>query len=283
MRIAMATAAGDSGMSEDWAGTLPGAAVVLDGVSAPVETGCQHGTQWYVAQLGSRLLAHLATGEQPLPAVLAAAISETALVHASTCDLSHPGTPAAAVAMVRVDQKVEYLVLADAAVVVDHGDRLVPVVDHRVDTVAAEARAETARHPVGSAAHSQAVAQLSRTQRQVRNQPGGYWVAAADPEAAAEAVVGSVARADCARVALMTDGATGVVDRGLAGWRQVMDVLVSEGPHGLIAWNRRVDMSDPNGQRWPRYKRSDDATAVLLDNLVPEKCESSSGAPNSRS
>src|SRR5690606_41775948 len=98
VHIAMATAAGDSGMNEDWAGRRPGAAVVRDGVSAPVETGCRHGTRWYVAQLGSRLLAHLATEGQPLRDVLAAAISETSLVHASTCDLSHPGTPAAAVA-----------------------------------------------------------------------------------------------------------------------------------------------------------------------------------------
>lgn len=264
MRIAMATAAGDSGMNEDWAGTLPGAAVVLDGVSAPVETGCRHGTRWYVAQLGSRLLAHLATEGQPLRDVLAAAISETSLVHASTCDLSHPGTPAAAVAIVRFAQGVEYLVLADTAVVIDQGGRVLPVVDHRVDTVAAEARAETMRHPVGSAAHAQAVAQLSRTQRQVRNQPGGYWVAASNPAAAAEAIVGTVPLTDVDMVAVLTDGATGVVDRELASWRQLLDVLVSEGPHGLIAWNRRVDQSDPDGQRWPRYKRSDDATAVMI-------------------
>jgi hypothetical protein len=76
---------------------------------------------------------------------LATAIREVAGQH-KECDLVHPATPAAAVAVLRTDgRSLEYLVLGDVTVVLDGVDGLQIIVDDRVAATAAEHRQEAAR------------------------------------------------------------------------------------------------------------------------------------------
>jgi hypothetical protein len=167
-----------------------------------------------------------------------------------------------------MDDTIDYLVLADTVIVLDHGDKLTIVTDDRVSQVAEEAHAETRRHTVGSPEHARAVSQLSRTQRQSRNHPGGYWVAAADPVAARQARTGSTMPDQVRRAAVLTDGASRLVDSfGVATWDQLLDQLATEGPARLIARVRELERSDLAGARWPRYKASDDATAVYMGSM----------------
>jgi hypothetical protein len=56
-----------------------------------------------------------------------------------------------------------------------------------------------------------------------------------------------------------------LVDRfDLLDWPRFLDVLAEQGPDAIIAQVRAAEYSDPDGQRWPRGKRHDDATAVYL-------------------
>ena len=59
MNISLATAPGSPDHpNEDWIGATADTVVVLDGLSAPAgfDSGCLHGTVWYVRRLGGRLL-----------------------------------------------------------------------------------------------------------------------------------------------------------------------------------------------------------------------------------
>jgi hypothetical protein len=42
-----------------------------------------------------------------------------------------------------------------------------------------------------------------------------------------------------------------------------MGILDKEGPIELIRRTREAENSDPDGLRWPRFKRHDDAAAVI--------------------
>ena len=87
----------------------------------------------------------------------------------------------------------------------------------------------------------------------------------ADPDVVQEALVGSIPRAAVSRIALMTDGASRLVDVfGRATWRGALDVLDTVGPTGLIDQVRQLEVDDPEGRRWPRYKTSDDASVVYM-------------------
>jgi hypothetical protein len=267
--VAFDTAAGSASKpNEDFVAASSSVAVVLDGVTAPPTLGgsCAHGTPWFVAQLGSHLLSSATTQpDKPLPEVVADAITRVAETHGSSCDLEDPGTPASSVAIVREgDQVLDYLVLFDSVIMLAGPSDLEVVSDRRVDAVAQHEDLATRAHPIGSHEHQARVHKLITAQRRWRNQPDGYWVAAANPAAAYEAVTGSWPRSLVSRAALLSDGVSCLVERYAAGdWRWLLTALQRQGPRHVISRVREAEHTDPAGLRWPRYKRSDDATAAV--------------------
>jgi hypothetical protein len=64
---------------------------------------------------------------------------------------------------------------------------------------------------------------------------------------------------------VVSDGATRLVDRfSLLDWPSFLGILAEQGPDTIIAQVRAAEGSDPDGQRWPRGKRHDDASAAYL-------------------
>ncbi|HEV7828633.1 MAG TPA: hypothetical protein VGP04_07235, partial [Pseudonocardiaceae bacterium] len=53
-------------------------------------------------------------------------------------------------------------------------------------------------------------------------------------------------------------------DLGVVRWERVLSTLAEDGPQTLIEEVRRSEATDLYGERWPRYKPSDDATAVYV-------------------
>lgn len=265
MRVATASKAGDpKAPNEDWAMASENLIVVLDGATARTGTGCVHGIAWYVAKLGSALAGLAADHDSDLIDVLMGGIQRTAEKHRDTCDLRHPGTPSAAAAMLRLkDTSLEYLVLGDVTVLVDTADGIRVITDDRVDRTARAERDEADRYPFGSAEKQAALLRMKHAELAARNQPDGYWVAAADPVAAQHAITGEVPLDTVRRVAVLTDGAARLVAPfGLLDWADVLDVLAQDGPIELIRRVRAVEAADPSCLMWARNKSSDDATVV---------------------
>jgi hypothetical protein len=261
MRIALASEAGRPGVrNDDWAGaTAAGVAVVLDGLTEDGPTGCVHGTGWFVHQLGSRLLTIAGDPARPLSDVLAAAIGDIARLHGDRCDLTHPGSPAATVAILRSTGTggFEYLVLSDAVAVFDIGPEPLVVTDRRV----LQHLPELSAPAVGG--NPEALGRLIQAQQRIRNRPGGYGVAQHDPVAARHVVSGTVDGVTGA--ALLTDGAAvAVVEFAALTWRELLEVAYAAGPSDVIALTREVERRDADRVIWPRFKTHDDATVVVL-------------------
>jgi Protein phosphatase 2C len=249
--IQAATLPGGDAPNEDWYCCSPGTIAVLDGVTVGpgIESGCHHGTPWYVARLGGALLAGAAVRPPSLRDVLAAGIAEVAALHADGCDLDTIGAPSAALAVVRVrEDTLEWLVLGDVTVVIDTAAGIRAVTDDRVAASVAGLDIRSAdlgvRIGAARAAH--------------RNRPGGYWVAAADPDAAAHALTGSVPLNEVRRVMVLTDGAARLVDLFGSTWDHALDI----GPVQVLAEVRALEAADPDSVRYPRIKARDDATAL---------------------
>lgn len=258
--------------NEDWCGGVATSAseqllVVLDGVTTPGETGCRHGTPWYVNQLGLSLLQLASSAGTPLNDALADAIKHVTNLHADTCDVAHRGTPAAAVALARTRaDHLDYLVLADTTVVISRAgeSEIHTVSDSRVAAVTEGDAAEVFRHPIGAPEHASAVGRMSANQQEYKNHPNGYWVAASTPEAAAQAITGEVD--DVLEVALFSDGASRAVDLfEQATWSELMKQLRRSGPDSVIKQVRATERQDPLGATWPRFKTSDDAACAYAD------------------
>ncbi|MFE6869880.1 hypothetical protein ACFVFS_25405 [Kitasatospora sp. NPDC057692] len=265
MRVSIATAPGGPNPNEDWVGATPSLAVVLDGLSTVgLDTGCRHGVPWYVAQLGGHLFAALAAPDRTLADGLAQALGQVAALHPE-CDLGNPGTPSATVSILRAGaERFDYLVLADSPIVVERGGAYEVFTDLRVDTVVPELRAETERFATGSPEHTASVRRMVEAQRLTRNTPDGYWVAASRGEAASYALTGSMLTEGVQSVAVLSDGASRIVTEYQAlEWAEVFTILRANGADGLISAVRKVEATDPNGIRWPRFKVGDDSAVAF--------------------
>jgi hypothetical protein len=267
MRITTATEPGRPDYdNEDFVAASHNTIVLLDGAGTPVgsDSGCRHGVAWYSRHLGTSLL-NLATDQAGLPlrVALAASIDQVASLHRQTCDLRHPGSPSATVIVARqgVDE-LDYLVLADSVLILQTHEQTIAVCEEREAEVGRHHRAAMDALPSGTPEHVDAHRVYVETLRSYRNQPGGFWVASSDPAAAQEAIVGKEPLAALTAVVLLSDGASRLVDRfALASWPGLAHL---EGPSAIIDQVREAERSDPAGQRWPRGKSSDDATAALV-------------------
>lgn len=269
MRVTIATQAAAPGRaSEDYAVATDDLVVLLDGATVPdgMATGCSHGTRWFVRQLGAEIFTTLSRRpEQTLTEGVAKAIEHLSARHGHTCDITHPNHTSAAVAVLRErPDEFQYFVLSDATIVLDTTDGIRAITDDRLHHVATDRRRALTATRLGTPEHKQARTALIDELRQLRNTEAGFWVATTDPAAAHQALTGSIARPSVRRAAVLSDGASSLVDRfNLATWPEALSTIATDGPHTLIRRIRTVERSDPNAIRWPRAKPHDDATAVL--------------------
>lgn len=270
MFTSVATEAGDiSTINEDHVLVRNETVVVIDGLTARTETGCIHGVAWYVSHLATAIIERAELGPT---GALATAIRDTAGRHRDTCDLTHLGTPAAAVAIAQCAAgELRYLVLGDTTLLLDTTAGLTVVTDTRIRQTATAERVISDSYPVDSPEKTQALIRMKQAELTARNVPGGYWAAASDPKVAIHAVTGTVALAELHRGAALTDGTTRLVDTfEILNWAALLDLLATAGPRELLRRVRKVEDSDPDGLRWPRNKKSDDATAAYFTPTRPD-------------
>ncbi len=272
MRVQLATvAAGSGAQNEDFAAATPAAAVLLDGAGIPrgLESGCVHGVAWFARTLGTVLLAHIADpASGQLADCLHDAIERVRSLHDGACDLSHPGTPTATVAAIRArDDHLEHLVLTDSSVILSEMSGTTRVVtDRRIDEVLRGTRAPLDRISLGEPAYAAAFRDHILAVQDLRNTPGGFWVAAADPAVAEQALTGSSPLSGLRSALLLSDGASRLADLfGLVSFDDLAEIVRRDGPAELIRQVRAAEVADPRGRRWQRSKASDDATVIYCD------------------
>jgi hypothetical protein len=264
MLVATASQAGNPPKAnEDWLSVTPAGIVLLDGATARTDTGCRHGVAWFAENLGRAILSSLSDKSVPLRAALRFAIGQVADLHPE-CDLSNPGSPSAAACIVRFGDPLEYLVLGDVSLIFNGSSGLTVISDQRVSATAAEERREADRYPIGAPQKQEALIRMKVGELAAKNKEGGYWVASSDASGVPHSLVGSRPAAEVTEVAVLTDGAARIVDLfHEKDWPGVLEALNGECPPGeLIKRVRELEDSDPLGQRWPRNKKSDDASLV---------------------
>jgi hypothetical protein len=266
VKVMMASSPGHVGRpNEDFVGAVPRAMVLLDGAGIP-GTGsvCRHGVAWYAHTLGASILGQLslAAGED-LTTALADAIGHVAGHHRHTCDLPSPISPQAAVAILRrVEDRVDFLVLADVFVVLDSSTGEPHVItDPREVAVRRECSSVLDGIRQGTAEYERTRLRVTEAFRARRNQPRGYWVAKDDPHAAAQAVTGSVPLAQLDGAALLSNGASRVVDPyRLETWPAVMELLRVECPDVVLRRLREAEAGPPGRGSVRDSDPPDDAT-----------------------
>ncbi|MFD9893946.1 hypothetical protein ACFWY9_31755 [Amycolatopsis sp. NPDC059027] len=234
--------------TEDHVVVLDNAVLLLDGATSPHPDLPPGG--WYAGLLADRLAAGLhAEPDADLADVLAASIADVAAEHG----LRPGNAPSSTVAMLRWQpDEVEALVLADSPIVAfgRFGSTKLDVVsDDRLVALRDGGKLQTGADV-----------------RRRRNADDGFWVAEADPGAAAKAVRRTWPRSAVDVALLASDGvAIGVDEYHLFDWPEALGLARANGPDAVLDAVRTAEKQDPDGTRWPRAKRHDDQALVVVD------------------
>jgi hypothetical protein len=165
--------------------------------------------------------------------------------------------------------EIEFLWFGDCAALVKQGDTAVTVVGETFDKRAAEAeRARAlAKEKNLSPASGLSRPEFIGTLRAARNRinSGTYWLFSPDARAAAHVSRRAIKAVPGTVLLLATDGFLALAsDYGAYSADGLMAAALSKGLAGLGEELRAIEAGDVGGDKFPRFKKSDDATAVLL-------------------
>jgi hypothetical protein len=265
--ITTATLAGGPRPNQDHVVVTDHAVAVLDGASAFLPHDPTRDGGWYARTLGRALAPLLVDDDRGLIDVVAEAIRDVA----GTQQLTPGDSPSSTVTIARWTADVlEIYTLGDSPAAVYTTDGSVTVVyDPRLEAVAAEHRAAYRQHLRSGAGYDQQLrdllADLQRAERPHRNTPGGYWIAESDPAAAAHGKLERFRLDQVDAVLLLSDGASdAITDYQLHDWPAALDAI-RRSPAGFHTRRQAAEEEDTDGARWPRAKRHDDKTLVLVE------------------
>lgn len=253
----------------------PIAAVVLDGatpVSEPLLPG-KSDAAW-IAQFGARrLLSHLKDGDSPRAALRhALADAERSFVGLRRrAPRERYENPFASMALaVPADDGLDVLWFGDCAALVLRPGEACEVIGIAFDKKTSESQdaarlsKEKAMAPVGALARAEFLPFFQAARSKV-NTPGGTWLFGPEPAASEHVSRAHVTAPSGTLVLLCSDGFLALAsDYGAYDPKGLVEAAASKGLNTLGAEVREIEDSDPEGRRFPRFKKSDDTTAVLL-------------------
>jgi serine/threonine protein phosphatase PrpC len=260
--------------NEDAFGHRDAAAVVIDGATM-LGDGLMPGpsdAQW-IAQFGARrLMAHLEGGDGARKA-LRAALADTQKSFEAL--RRHPPedvwqTPCASMMLaVQNENGLEFLWFGDCAALVKQGDGPVVAVGETMDKRAAEA--ERARviakeknlSPASGLRRPEFIDALRAARNRINS--GNNWLFSPDVRAASHVSRRIVKLSPGSTVLLATDGLLALVsDYGAYSADGLLAAALDKGLAALGEELRVIEAGDEGGDKFARFKKSDDATALLL-------------------
>jgi hypothetical protein len=260
--------------NEDAFGHDAVAAVVIDGAT-PLGDSLMPGPSdaAWIAQFGARrLMAHLREGDGARKA-LRATLADTqksfeALRRHEPEEVWQ--TPCGSMMLAVPDESgVEFLWFGDCAALVKQGDAAVTVIGETFDKRAAEAQRA---QQVGKEKNLSPAAGINRPEfltvlRSSRNRinSGEYWLFSPDVKAATHASRRVVKVAPGSTILLASDGLLALAsDYGAYNADSLMAAAMGKGLKALGEELRAIEAGDALGDKFPRFKKSDDATGLLL-------------------
>lgn len=259
------------GLNEDAFGHDPSAAVVLDGAT-PLGDSMMPGKSdaAWIAQFGTRrILAHLRDGEGPRKALRGALADAEKSFHALRLrDLEDVWqTPAASMMLAaETGEGIAFLWFGDCAALVSDGGEAVTVVGETFDSKSGES--ESARQ-AANASNQPATRREHHMDglraRRNRINSGSYWLFTPAEKAASHAARRVLKLKPGAVILLASDGFLALAsDYGAYSAGGLMRAAMDRGLQVLAEELRGIENADPDGVKYPRFKKSDDATALLL-------------------
>lgn len=261
--------------NEDSFQAEPFAATVFDGatmVNDPLLPG-KSDAAW-IAQFGARrLISHLRDGDSPRAAVrhaLADAERSFTGLRLRAPRQRYENPYASMMLAVGRDGGFDALWFGDCAALVLRPNEACEVIGIAFDKKASESgdaarlSKERGMAPVGALARAEFLP-FFQASRNTVNSPGGTWLFGPEPGASEHVSHTRILAPSGTLVLLCSDGFLALAsDYGAYDGEGLVRAAAERGLKPLGEKVRQFENDDPEGRRFPRFKKSDDATAVLL-------------------
>ena len=260
--------------NEDAFGHDTGAAVVIDGAT-PLGDSLMPGPSdaAWIAQFGARrLMAHLRDGDgarKALRATLADAQKSFEALRRHEPEEMWQTPCASLMLAVSGDSGVEFLWYGDCAALIKQSDAPVAIVGETFAKRADEARraqalaTEKNLSPAGGISRAEFIGSLRASRNRINS--GDNWLLSPDVKAASHASRRVMKVKPGSEILLLTDGFLALAsDYGVYSADSLMAAALSKGLAPLGEELRAIEAGDSGGDKFPRFKKSDDATALLL-------------------
>jgi hypothetical protein len=265
--------AGDRGkQNDDACGFAHGRAWVIDGATDLYDDslmGAATDAAWIAHALNAVL--HADAGDNLRALVASAATTLCGRYEARGGDLAVPGwrRPAASLVIARETAAgLDCLDLGDSRLFARDATGALHTFGGDGENAVREAA--RARAVIGTGAKASPLSRADvrealRTQLARRNTPGGVWCFGVEAACAEHARTRALQLARPAHILLATDGFAALCDRYQACAPEAfLDACITRGLESVAAELRALERDDALGARHARYKKSDDATAMLL-------------------
>lgn len=260
--------------NDDAFGHIGDAAVVLDGATSlgdPLMPGDSDAA--WIAHFGARrLMAHVRDGEAPKDALryaLADAEKSYAALRRREPQAQWEMPFASMAFAVECEAGFDFLWFGDCAGLLRHEEGKFDVLGHsfvskaREAKGAAKAASDLKRAPVVEGS-LEPYLPLLRSERNRMNS-GKRWAFSPDPRAAEHVLQSKVRVAKGSHLLLASDGFLALVsDYGAHTPERLFERALKKGLGALGEELRTIEEGDPEGRKFPRFKKCDDATALLL-------------------
>jgi hypothetical protein len=261
--------------NEDAWGQTNNAAVVLDGATGlcePLLPG-ESDPAWLARFAARRLMAHCQDGANSIDALRRALSDAEKSFLGLRRRVPKEGyeNPYASMMFATATTKgAEMLWFGDCAALIKRPDGAVEIIGEAFDKRAAESRrvAMLAKAkglaPAAGVNRPEFLSALRAARNTVNTEKGG-WLFGPDAQAADHARGKRVDAPTGSVMLLASDGFLALAsDYGLYDATSLFEAAHTKGLDALGRELRTLEMGDPDGTRYPRFKTSDDATAVLL-------------------
>lgn len=263
--------------NEDLIGSYGNVFWMLDGASHPKIGESLLSTQLHVHILSQKILETLQTNSTniPLQQIMTTSIEKVAeLIKHEYSSASF--FPSSTVVMVRIGKhEMDYFVLGDSSLVLKIGSNVEQISDQRLEQIGVNIRADiVSLLQQGQGYSSPEIKRLKHELIELedtyRNQENGFYVASTDPTVCHHALTGKKQLDPNSNwnIALASDGLTRLVDtfEAIPSWEKFITYLAKTPTKEVIDHIRSIEHSDPDGRKFPRFRKHDDISMLMIQN-----------------
>lgn len=179
--------------------------------------------------------------------------------------------PSSSIVLTRwIKDTLEYFILGDCTLIIENNNKLNVIKDDsvtRLDNKVFEAMDEIMRKEGKTLSEAKKeVNNLIVRNRLLKNTNEGYWILGFDAEAVDRGLYGKIPFSSDTKLLMASDGFSAITDRyNYIDMENLIHEAQNKGLDNLCRKLREIEEDDSSGDKYPRFKKNDDASAIYIE------------------